>query len=225
LPDDVLEIFQKKLLNWFKNNKRRFPWRINSNPYDLIIAEIMLQKTNAEKVEKIYPNFLKKFPNFDTLLNASNEEIKSKLKYLGLQNYKTLVIKELSRNVIEKYDNKIPERKKDLLQIKGIGEYIANAVLCFSFNKRVPIIDSNMIRILERIFNIKSIKKIPRMDKTVWKQMERLLPLNNYKDFNYALLDFASLICKYPTPKCEKCFFMEYCYYYKTNIINNGKKK
>jgi len=213
--NQLKEIFQKKILNWFEINNRNFLWRKSNNPYEIIIAEIMLQKTNAEKVVLTYPIFLKRYPNLHTLLIADNEELKDLLKYLGLQNQKALILKELANKVLNNYDGKIPSTKEELLSIKGIGDYIANAILCFAFNIRVPIIDGNVIRILERLFDIKSRKKNPRTDKEIWKQMEKLLPIENYRDFNYALLDFASLICKFYNPLCEDCFMIEFCNYNK----------
>lgn len=214
--------FQKELLNWFKNNKRNFLWRKSKNPYDLIIAEIMLQKTNAEKVEKVYPWFLDKIPDFPALFSVSDEELKNILRYLGLQNQKVPILKDLAKRVINEYNNNLPQNKEDLLKIKGIGNYIANAVLCFAFNKRVPIVDGNMIRILERVFNIKSKKKNARTDIEIWEQMEDLLPEEDYKNFNYALLDFAALICTFYNPKCDECFFKRNCYY---NSLDNKNKR
>lgn len=222
--EDFRQNFQIKLLNWYKNNNRKFPWRFKKDPYDIIIAEIMLQKTNAEKVEKTYPLFLKKYPNIESIIIASDEEIKDILRYLGLQNEKVQILKNLANTIIKDHDGQIPSCKEDLLKIKGIGNYIANAILCFVFNKRVPIIDGNIIRILDRVFNIKSPKKNPRTDKDIWKKMEEIIPLNNYKQFNYALLDFASLICKFYSPKCEECFFTENCYYFKNRTYIIKKK-
>ena len=115
------------------------------------------------------------------------------------------ILRELSKKCLEKYHNNLPSSKAELLDFKGVGEYISNAVLCFAFNQNVPIIDGNMVRILKRYFNITSKKKNPRSDNFIWEQMEDLLPLERYKEFNYALLDFAALICKFYNPKCEKC--------------------
>lgn len=212
----LIKTFQEKLLEWYKENNRGFPWRCINDKYGIIIAEILLQKTNSEKVEKVYNLFLKKFPNFEVLFNAPDSTIKEALKYLGLQNQKVPILKGLAEKVLKDYKGDIPSNKEDLLSIKGIGEYISNAVLCFAFNKRVSIIDGNTIRILERLFNIKSSKKNPRNDKIIWQKMEGILPFENYRDFNYACLDFASLICRFYTPNCEDCFMNHICYYYKT---------
>ena len=206
--------FQKKLLVWYSKNNRNFPWRNSKKFYNIIIAEIMLQKTNAEKVEKIYPDFIKKYPDFYALSKASNNSLKEEFKYLGLQNQKTPILKDLAKKVINMPRNEFFHNKNDLLQIKGIGEYIANAVMCFVFNKRVPIVDSNIIRILERVFNIKSSKKNARSDIEIWKNMEKLLPEDNFKDFNYALLDFAALICTFYNPKCDECFLTKDCFFF-----------
>jgi len=183
----------------------------------------MLQKTNAEKVELVYPGFIKKYPDFKSLKKGSEMKLKEELKYLGLQNQKVPVLKELSNICLKQYNNTLPSKKEDLISIKGIGDYIANAVLCFAFNQRVPIIDGNVIRILKRVFNITSKKKNPRSDIYIWEQMEQLLPKDKFKRFNYALLDFAALICKFYNPKCEICFFVENCYYLKNLVVKDKK--
>ena len=213
--------FQKKLLVWYSENNRNFPWRESKNFYNIIIAEIMLQKTNAAKVEKVYPNFIKKYPDFYALNKASSNNLREEFNYLGLQNQKAPILKELAKKVIIESRHEFFHNKNDLLQIKGIGEYIANAVMCFAFDKRVPIVDGNIIRILERVFNIKSSKKNARSDIKIWKNMEKLLPVDNFKDFNYALLDFAALICTFYNPRCDECFLPKDCFYFNKLLIKN----
>lgn len=212
--EKLKEKFQHELLLWYRENSRKFPWRNIDNKFGIIIAEIMLQQTNAEKVIVIYPDFIEKYPNFQVLLKANNEDIIKLLSYLGLQNQRTSNLKDLADKIINKYNGDIPSNKKDLLSIKGIGDYIANAILCFAFNIRVPLLDGGIIRILERLFNIKSDKKTPRTDKKLWDKMEEILPYRNFRDFNYGLVDFAALICKERgKPLCYKCFMSKFCHF------------
>lgn len=213
--EKLKEKFQQELLSWYEENNRDFPWRDIENKFGIIIAEMMLQQTNAEKVLVVYLEFLEKYPDFQALLKAKDEDIIELFTYLGLQNQRTSNLKDLADKVINKFNGVIPSKKEHLLSIKGIGEYISNAVLCFAFNKRVPILDGGIIRILGRLFNIKSNKRSPRTDIELWKKMEEILPIENYRNFNYALVDFASLICKERgKPLCKICFMNKYCLYY-----------
>jgi len=209
--NDLEKTFQQRLLNWYEQNKRYFPWRNPNNRFGVVISEILLQKTNAEKVDIIYREFIEKYPDFKSILKETDDNLKDSIKFLGLYNQKVPILKDLAKNIIEKHNSKIPSNKEDLLSMKGIGDYISNAILCFAFNKRVAIIDGNFIRILERVFNIKSFKKNPRKDKNIWKKMEELLPIKEYRNFNYAMLDFAALICKFYKPQCTECIMNDIC--------------
>lgn len=211
MNQNLKKTFQQRLSKWYKKNKRDYPWRDPNNRFGIVISEILLQKTNAKKVDIIFREFVKKYPDFQSILEETDDNLKNSLKYLGLYNQKVPILKEMAKNIIEKHNGKIPSNKEDLLMIKGIGDYISGAILCFAFNKRVPIIDGNFIRILDRIFNIKSDKKNPYADKEIWKKMKDLLPLRGYRNFNYAILDFAALICQFYKPQCRGCIMNDIC--------------
>ncbi|MBE9592448.1 MAG: hypothetical protein IMF19_03105 [Proteobacteria bacterium] len=101
------------------------------------------------------------------------------------------------------------------MSLYGVGEYISNAVLCFAFKKRIPIVDTNVLRVYERVFNVKSLKSRPHTDKKMWDFAEKMLPKENYVGYNYALLDFASDICRAKNPFCEICPLKSICVYRK----------
>ena len=101
-----------------------------------------------------------------------------------------------------------------LLSLYGVGNYIGSAVLCFAYKNRVPIVDTNVIRIFKRVFSLKSLKSRPRMDRDVWKFAEEVMPEENYVSYNYALLDFASEVCRAKNPLCETCPLSDICSYY-----------
>lgn len=204
----------EKLTKWYKKHGFNFPWRDKDvEPFLNLVTELMLQRTNTSAVKKLYPTIKKKYSNPDDVLKISFKDLINDLKVLGLYNKRAKVLKELSRVIKKDFGGIVPESEKKLRKIKGIGAYIARAVLCFSFDKRVSIIDSNVERIMSRLFTIDKKSK-----KQIREKVELLLPEESYRDFNYALLDLGALICKPNNPNCENCPINKLCAYYKRNL-------
>ncbi|MFX1276679.1 MAG: hypothetical protein ACFFBP_22080 [Promethearchaeota archaeon] len=202
--------FVTNLLEWFKENKRHFSWR-NSDltPFQILIAEIMLQKTGATQVEKLFPDFIKAYPNPKTINELNIKILEEILHPLGLYQRRARDIKKTAKKIWEN-GNKLPKTKKDLMALPGVGEYIANAILCFAFQEPVPIIDANVGRVIKRVFSF-PVKSAPSRDKKLLERMMDIIPEINYKEFNLAILDFAALICIPRNPRCENCPLSKIC--------------
>lgn len=216
-----VKLFQEKIIHWIKSkdsgkelNYRNFPWRQTDDNYKLLITEILLQKTNSEKVAGLYPIFFKKYRSIEDIYSTTITKLIRILNPLGLQNEKADRLKNIAEEISKNFGGIVPRDKDSLLNLKGVGDYIANAMLCFGFDKKYEIVDSNIIRIYHRIFNLRSDKSRPRTDKKVWDFANRMLPEKNFRIFNFALLDFAAKICKARNPLCEDCFFYKYCCFY-----------
>ncbi len=214
--------FQKKLLVWYKNNSRDFPWRKEKDPFKILLAEVLLQKTNVEKVQPVYKKLTTYYPTPEKLSVADIPVVREAIRPLGLQ-YKASRLTEMASQIIKQYKGSVPDEEKALLRLKGIGKYIASATLCFGFNKRVPIVDTNVVRLLDRVFGIKSDKNRPRDDKSLWDAVSKLVPQRNPKKFNWALLDFSALICKSRHPLCDECPIISICKFY-MNTHSSGKE-
>lgn len=211
--------FLKKLRKWYRENKRDFPWRYESDPFKILVSEILLQKTNVLKVLPVYERFIKKYPDPQRLGNANLSEVKILIKNLGLL-YRAERFISIGNNISKYYQCKIPNKIEELIKINGLGKYISSAVTCFAFNKRVPIVDTNVIRLFERIFGFKSKKKRSREDNLIWKFAASLLPSKKVRDYNYALLDLSAVVCTSKNPKHDICPFKDICQFYKKKIIN-----
>lgn len=147
-------------------------------------------------------------------------KVKKLIKPLGLA-YRAEGLKKVSDKIKNEFNKKVPDNLKQLKSLFGVGDYGANAVLCFGFNRKRPLLDTNFIRIYKRVFNISSEKKRPKSDKMLWEFSEFLLPEKKYVEFNYGVLDFGGNVCTSKKPKCESCFINEMCFYY--NNINFDK--
>jgi A/G-specific adenine glycosylase len=163
----------------------------------------MLQRTRAKQVAEIYDIFIKKFPNVDDVVKANPDELRALLRPLGLHHRIPRFI-ELFQKIHSDYNGKVPSDPKELLELPGVGKYVASAVLCFGFGKEVPIVDVNVVRVLSRFFGIRSTKKRPHTDPIFWEYASRLVKIGNAKKVNEALLDFASLVCQ-RRPRCNEC--------------------
>ncbi|MHA1374412.1 MAG: hypothetical protein ACTSR7_08960 [Promethearchaeota archaeon] len=205
--------FVKLILDWFKNNKREFSWRtLKLTPFQVLVAELMLQKTNASQVENLFPRFIKIYPNPESILNLKEDDLAKFLQPLGLFNRRARDLKKTAEIILD-LGNVIPSEKKDLMSLPGVGDYIANAVLCFAFSKKMPIIDANIGRVMKRIYSF-PVKSAPSRDKKLAERMEELIPDRYFKEFNYGILDIAALICIPRKPRCEECPLTAICDHY-----------
>lgn len=219
---NTIENFQQYILNWYWSNGRKFPWRYTYDPYKVLVSEVLLQQTNAEKVIYTYNAIVEKYKSILELADADPAFLRDLFNKLGLF-YRADRLISISRQIIEMYGGIIPEKRDDLLAVKGIGNYTSNAVLCFGYNKPYAIVDTNVIRVFEKVFGFKSSNKRPHTDKRVWDFAQMLIPLDNYVDYNYGLLDFGAVICRWRKPMCSNCPICSLCRYNLENSTSDNK--
>jgi A/G-specific adenine glycosylase len=205
-------LLRRQLLRWFEKNRRNhYPWRYTKNPYHILIAETFLQRTKADQVLPVYRRFLKTFPAVSGLAGADEKLIQDIIHPLGLA-WRGKNLKQTALDIQEKFGGKIPSKREELLQIKGVGEYIADSVRYVAFGIRSSIIDSNIVRILGRLYGI-PITPESRRDQKFRKLADGLLPRKKFREFNLALLDHGALIC-IRNPRCDICPIRNHCNYY-----------
>jgi A/G-specific adenine glycosylase len=175
-----------------------------------MILEIMLQRTPAERVNKLFDKFLKKYPNPHVLSSSSDKDLERSIQTLGLQKRRTMLLKNLAEHLIEKFGGYLPSTEEELLQLPGVGRYVANAVLCYSHGKTVPLIDTNAARVLGRVFGF-VVTRDPSKDERLWVFAQDILPSKSAREFNWALIDFGALICRPKTPLCDNCPMSDLC--------------
>lgn len=208
--DEEITIFQYLLLDWYDKNKRDFPWRYTFDPYKVMVSEMLLQQTNVEKVIEPYIKIIETYRDISELANADISFLKGVFKDIGLF-YRADRLKSIAKEIVCNQDGQIPDKWNSLIKIKGIGSYICCAILCFGFNKPYAVLDTNVIRILERLFDVKSEKNRPRDDTKLWEFAQIMLPGDRYIDYNYAILDFGSSVCTAYNPKCKLCKLKVLC--------------
>jgi len=204
------------LLDWYYKNGRVYPWRKDRSPYKTLIAEIMLQRTRAEQVIPVYLLFLKEFPDATALNQAPEDKIRKYFSKLGLIKRARLV-KQLAAELTVRFSGKVPHTKKELLSLPSVGEYIADAVLAFSFGRDVGVIDSNVCRILGRVFGLRA-KGEARRDKQFREFLDKIVPTGKAADFNYAMIDLGALVCTPKHPSCVICPLVEVCLFAQSSL-------
>jgi A/G-specific adenine glycosylase len=202
--------FQQTLLNWYDTDGRHFPWRNKRlTQYQIIIAETLLQRTKAETVSKFYRQFIKDFPNWISLAQSNTSVIEKYLKPIGLYKQRAKRLKSLAVEMVKR-KGKLPRDRAELESIPFMGQYIANAVELIIYNKPSPLIDVNMSRLLERYFGKRNMADI-RYDPYLQELSYKIVNHTRAKELNWAILDFAALICKARKPICKSCQFNGNC--------------
>ena len=222
--DSVLQAkingFVEAILEWYKHNKRDYLfWRNTKNAYYVLVSEMMLQKTTVKQVQDLIHEFIEQFPTAKDLAEASVQEIEELITPLGMEHKRSVRYKKWATMVVEKHGGQIPNSEKELIALPGVGQYMANSVLCLAFGKDVPLLDTNIVRILERVFGIKSSKARARTDKKLWDFVRNIIPSGKSRDVNLALLDHGALVCTAKNPKCPICPVNEICIAYKEERI------
>lgn len=212
--------FRRKLKTWFKAHRREFPWRDDSrNPYEIFIAEMMLRQTKADTVARIYPVFLERYPDFETLSHSNITEIQEIIKPLGLWRQRAPIFLNIAK-IVTASSGELPDTREELQAINHVGQYIASVILTTFHKKSEAFIDVNTARVVDRFFGPRRIVDI-RYDPYL-KAVSSFIVKNKKEslEMNWAILDFAALVCKAPTPLCSICPVQSKCLYYKT-IKNN----
>jgi A/G-specific adenine glycosylase len=202
--------FQERLLTWYAANKRDLPWRNTSDPYNILVSEIMLQQTQVDRVIPKYEEFLQKYPTLEALANAPAEEVRQTWYPLGY-NIRPLRLHSIAREAVEKYGGRIPDDPEALQSLKGIGRYTVGAVLSFAFGHEAPILDTNVRRVLHRVFIREGDAKRYSVQKDLWELSEALIPAGKGYEFNQALMDFGATVCTARKPVCLVCPLNDVC--------------
>ena len=202
---------RRKLLFWYMENHRNFPWRYTKDPYKIMIAEFMLHRTKAGQVVPVYLEFIEKYSDIETLTKANFEEIKKVTEHLGLH-WRARHFSEAAKYIIDNYKGNFPEDYNELKKISGVGEYIAGAILTVCFNKPAPVVDSNIARFINRYFGLNLSGEIRRKKKIVGLSA-KLFECENPGELLFAIVDFTSLMCKPGKPLCERCLLKNDCKY------------
>ena len=210
LNSERIRIFQRKLLQWYVQHGRDLPWRHTRDPYHILVSELMLHQTQVARVIAKYHEWLARYPTFEALAAAPLEEVKQLWRPLGY-NFRPERLHEIARFVVNELEGKLPSQLDELVSFRGIGRYTAGAILSFAFHKDAPIVDTNVCRLITRVFGVRGDLKQAAVKREIWQLAEAMIPTGKAYVFNQALIDFGALVCTSRAPACSSCFANGIC--------------
>jgi A/G-specific adenine glycosylase len=202
--------FRRRLLTWYGRHGRDLPWRKTDDPYHILVSEIMLQQTQVDRVLPKYAEWLQRYPSFDVLATAPEHEVSAAWYPLGY-NVRPRRLQAIAREAVARYGGELPSDEATLRSFKGIGAYTAGAIRSFAFRERAAILDTNVARVLFRVFVGRGDPKSHAMTRHLWKLSETLMPIRRVFDFNQGLMDFGAMVCVARSPKCAECPMAAMC--------------
>ena len=214
----LVRIYQNTILEfWDTNGRKDLPWRRTRDPWKTLLVEVLLRKTTSTQVLGIYDSISPWTPL--DLTQMSVDEVAEKLKPLGLSRVRSIQLRTIAQSVLNA-DPEVFHSDSFLRSLPGIGRYIANSVRCNAFHEPVPALDTNMIRVIQRVFSWKSNRQRLREDKHLWQFAETLVPKQRPMEYNWGVLDLGAMVCLIRKPRCTECPLNGICRFYTKQIEN-----
>jgi A/G-specific adenine glycosylase len=217
-PPAARQWFRRRLLAWYRRNGRELPWRETRDPYRILVSEIMLQQTQVDRVLPKYHEWIARYPSLEALAAARPSQVAKTWYPLGY-NIRPRRLHAIAREAVAKYGGLLPDDEAAIRSFKGIGDYTAGAIMSFAFGKRAAIVDTNVARVLYRVFVGRGDASSHAMKRHLWDVSRTLLPRRHVFDFNQALMDFGATMCPARKPRCGSCPLASRC---KTYPFRNG---
>lgn len=212
--------FQEKIVAWYLANKRSLPWRETKDAYVIWLSEIILQQTRVEQGLPYFNKFLQHFPSVKDFANAREDEVLKLWQGLGYYSRGRNML-FTAQQVVEEYNGVFPVEYKELIKLKGIGDYTAAAISSFSVNENVAVLDGNVFRVLARYFGIAQAINSSTGRKIFAALAQNLVESEQASLYNQAIMEFGALQCKPKSPNCELCPISGSCFALHHQQINN----
>lgn len=205
----LVQQIRGQILAWSKNNYRSFPWRETRDPYRILVAEVLLHRTRAEQVVTYYENLIERYPDPASLARASVEALERLLYPLGLR-WRVRLLYQMAQEIVRRHGGCIPEDRDALRGLPGVSDYIAGAVRCLAFGFPEPVLDTNIVRVLGRLFGLR-VTDNSRRSRLFRELMRHLIEPGQPRQLLLGVLDLAALICRSARPRCGHCPVQRLC--------------
>ncbi|MCB9757888.1 MAG: A/G-specific adenine glycosylase [Candidatus Omnitrophica bacterium] len=211
-------VFAKLLMSWYRACARDLPWRRTKDPYRIWISEVMLQQTTVNAVIPFYQRWIRQFPNIQSVAQSSAQNILKAWQGLGYYS-RARNIHATAKIIVKKFRGDFPSNKDILRSLPGFGPYTTGAVLSIAFDRREPIIDANVRRVIMRQLNSKGFADSVQ-DKKIFEFLDNVMPWRNMCIFNQALMELGALVCRSKNPRCLICPIRASCLAYKKGVVD-----
>jgi A/G-specific adenine glycosylase len=189
------------MLRWGEDHRRSFPWRETDDPFRILVAEVLLQRSRGKTVATVYERFFTRWPTAEALSRARVDSIAAVIRPLGLVR-RAATLKALASEVVRR--GEVPDALAELLELPGVGKYAASATLAVAFRERAPVVDGVTARVYRRYFGSDS-SAPATSDGVLWQLVARVTPRQRIREWNWAVLDLAASVCLPRIPRCEEC--------------------
>lgn len=196
--------FSEKILQWYDENKRDLPWRATRNPYNIWLSEVILQQTRIVQGTPYYLRFIENFPTVQDLAKAPEEKVLKLWQGLGYYS-RARNLHATAKMVVDEYGGQFPDSYKELLKLKGVGDYTASAISSICFDERQPVVDGNVYRVLARYFGIDTPINSTEGVKQFKSLARDMMHLDNIRDYNQGIMEFGAIQCAPKKPYCLHC--------------------
>ncbi len=211
IPSEHVAVVRDRLLTWFRAGHRDLPWRQTHDPYHILVSEVMLQQTQAERVIPKYREFLNRFPTIQSLAAAPTAEVIKAWAGLGY-NRRAVHLQRAAQAVVERHGGQLPPDRSKLEQLPGVGRYTSGAVLCFAFGQDIGFWDTNIARVLHRVFVGPELPARRLSARELDALAERLVPPGQGYEWNQALIELGAVQCTARRPSCPSCPLQACCH-------------
>jgi A/G-specific adenine glycosylase len=217
---DALKVkaFQVRLLAWFRRNGRDLPWRRTRDPYKILVSEVMLQQTQVERVREYYGRFLREYPTVRDLAAARPARVRDSWDGLGYY-ARARNLHAAARTIVRRHGGRFPQHVEDLQALPGVGRYTAGAVASFAYGEPAPILDTNVRRVLSRIFVRRRAARPAEEERRLWALAGAVIPEGDAWAMNQALMDFGATVCAARSPGCPTCPLRSLCAFYERRQV------
>ena len=206
-----LEQLPIPLLEWYRDNARRLPWRDDPTPYHVWISEIMLQQTRVAAVLGYYARFLEEVPDVATLATLPEERLMKLWQGLGYYN-RARNLQAAARQIMEEHGGEFPSDYDSVRALKGVGDYTAGAICSIAFGQSVPAVDGNVLRVVARLTGDDGDITSPAMKKRVTEALREIIPFQAPGEFTQAMMELGATVClPNGSPLCDRCPAREFC--------------
>ncbi len=203
-------LVRELVINWYNQKGRNFPWRNTKNPYHILIGEMLLRRTTAAAVSRIYVDFINCYGTPEHLARTRESSIARSLVSIGLQSTRAKQLRQAASIIVNDYDGKIPTSLEALQSLPGVGYYIASAVKIFAFGDAIPLVDGNVIHFLSRVFEMEFSGP---SDVRAWDFVAKFGGSHDSKLY-WGIIDLVATTCLRQNPKCSVCPLNNVCAWY-----------
>jgi A/G-specific adenine glycosylase len=202
--------FRRALLAWFRKHARSLPWRARRDAYAIWVSEVMLQQTQVQTVVPYFQRFLRVFPTLESLARAPYEEVARLWSGLGYYR-RAKMLHEAAQQAVKRFEGRFPLTYDDARTLPGVGHYTASAVLSIAYGTPLAVLDGNVARVMARMNGLRGNLHQGKFRRDVERQLARLLPESNAREFNQAMMELGQTVCTPQSPRCGECPVQTHC--------------